>query len=162
MPRKPPPNPRRRAARKPPAPPPVAAPARMGQPPFVPTENQRKWVIGAAGIASHAFMAKRLGISKGTLRKNFRRELDDALPDMAIAVHANFFNIATGKDKAAAWAADRWLERRMPHMWRVQPVEIDAVVRASIVMAEPMSEEEWFREYGSNLASPGRTPTRTD
>ena len=118
------PKPRRRAARKPPAPPPPVAAPKMGQPPFVPTENQRKWVIGAAGIASHAFMAKRLGISKGTLRKNFRRELDDALPDMAIAVHANFFNIATGKDKAAAWAADRWLERRMPHMWRVQPVEI--------------------------------------
>jgi hypothetical protein len=119
------PKPKRRAARKAAPPPPVAAPARMGQPAFVPTDRQRQWVTSAAGLGiGQREMATKLGIARATLRKALRAELDNALPDIAVAVHANLLRIATGDSKSAAWAGDRWLERRMPHLWRVQPVEI--------------------------------------
>ena len=157
------PKPRRRAARKAAPPPPVAAPPKLGQPPFVPTDRQRQWVeVAAAGAVPQREIAALVGISRSTLRKAFKKELADGLTKATVSVHANFLRIATGDSKAAAWAAERWLRMRAPGQWHDQPTEIDAVVRASVVMAEPMSEEEWFREYGSSLASPGRTPTRTD
>jgi hypothetical protein len=77
-------------------------------------------------------------------------------------VHANFVRIAMGDSKAAAWAAERWLRMRAPEQWKDAPTEIDAVVRASVVMAEPMTEEEWLREYGRSMAPPGRTPAQSD
>ena len=176
------PKPRRRAARKPPAPPPpVAAPPKLGQPPFVPTDQDRQLVrvMVSGGIEAWAIcecLSRK--ISKGTLRKHFKREIATGAGEANAAVIASLHKLAVGQRarpaqtvngvhyhaqseiKPEVRAAQWWTQARMG--WKEPATEIDAVVRASVVMAEPMSEDEWFREYGSSLAPPGRTPTRTD
>jgi hypothetical protein len=103
-----------------PTPEPVAAPkARMGRPPYEPTAAERQWVtVAAAGAMPAADMCAKLAISQASLRKAFRSELNAALPDLTVRVHANFVRIAMGDSKAAAWAAERWLRMRAPEQWR--------------------------------------------
>lgn len=90
-----------------------------------PTETDRAWVrIAAAGAMPQEDICRRMGIAPGTLRKHYRAELNSALPDLTVRVHANFLRIATGDSRSAAWAAERWLRMRAPEQWRDQPTEI--------------------------------------
>lgn len=93
------PKPRRRAARKPPAPPPVAAP-KLGQPPFVPTDQDRQLVrvMVSGGIEAWAIcecLSRK--ISKGTLRKHFRREIATGAGEANAAVIASLHKLAVGQ-----------------------------------------------------------------
>jgi hypothetical protein len=92
------PKPRRRAARKPPAP--VAAPAKPGQPPFVPTDQDRQLVrvMVSGGIEAWAIcecLSRK--ISKGTLRKHFRREIATGAGEANAAVIASLHKMAVGQ-----------------------------------------------------------------
>ena len=57
------------------------------------------------------------------------------------------------------WAAGKLL----PKVYG-ERLELEANVRASVVTAEPLSEDEWNREYaaGGGVAPPGRTPKGAD
>lgn len=89
-----------------------------------PTETDRAWVrIAAAGAMPQEDICRRMGIAPGTLRKHYRAELNSALPDLTVRVHANFLRIATGDSRSAAWAAEKWLRMRAPEQWRDQPAE---------------------------------------
>ena len=111
--------------------------------------------IAAAGAMSQDAMAKNLGINRRTLAKAFREELDSALADLTVRVHANFLRIATGDSKSAAWAAERWLRMRAPQQWRDQPTEITGadggplVVTSYVVRAPKPTESaaEWLQTY---------------
>jgi hypothetical protein len=96
-----------------------------GPPPYEPSPAQRQWVtIAAAGSMPQRDMAAKLGISLPTVGRAFRAELDSALADLTVRVHANFLRIATGDSKSAAWAAERWLRMRAPEQWHDQPLAI--------------------------------------
>jgi len=98
------PKPKRRAARKPRAPPPpppvVAAPPKPGQPPFVPTDQDRQLVrvMVSGGIEAWAIcecLSRK--ISKGTLRKHFRREIATGAGEANAAVIASLHKMAVGQ-----------------------------------------------------------------
>jgi hypothetical protein len=61
-------------------------------------------------------------------------------------VGANFFRIATGDSRSAAWAAERWLRMRAPEQWRDQPTEIanagDQPFAVSFRWADPPTAKE--------------------
>lgn len=75
---------------------------RNGRPPYEPTEKDKKFVIAmaAAGI-EQLEIARALDITKPTLRKHFRRELDTGQTIAVTEVAKSLFNMATGKNGPA-------------------------------------------------------------
>jgi hypothetical protein len=78
----------------------IVAPAhggRIGNPPFVPTEDQRRQVRALAQVfppAAQRYIAVKMGISETTLKKHFRDDLDIGRADMLATVGAQFINAA--------------------------------------------------------------------
>lgn len=85
-----------------------------GRPPFQPSEEMRKAVeaMSSVGIPQDD-IAKAFGISKPTLAKYFREELDTAAIKANARVAANLYKQATKDDIRSATPAIFWLKTRM-------------------------------------------------
>lgn len=84
-----------------------------GRPPHAPTAATRQAVemMAAAGIPSED-VARVLGITKPTLRKHYRAELDTASAKANAKVAQSLFKKATGDGPQAVTAAIFWLKTR--------------------------------------------------
>ena len=90
---------------------------RKGRPPYEPTEDQRRIVnIMAAGGLQQAQIAAAIGVSRPTLEKYFREELDGGGAKAHGMVVANLFRQATKDDPRATAAAIFWAKTRLG--WR--------------------------------------------
>ena len=85
----------------------------MPMPPHKPTDQQRKTVkaMSAYGITQNE-ICKVIGVSKETLEKHYRDELDRANAEACAKVAENLFRKATGEGKEAVTAAIFWLKTR--------------------------------------------------
>lgn len=90
----------------------------MARPSFQPTDEQRKvvWMMAAAGIPEED-IARAIGpkgISPVTLRKHFRKELDNATTEANAKMASRLFAIANQNDdlRAASTSAIFWLKTR--------------------------------------------------
>lgn len=93
-----------------------AAELKDGRKPFEPTEQQRTIVKLAAGVGyPHAEIARRIGVSKGTVEKHCREELSAGAAEANLKVGAHLLKMATGDPTkmttiiAAIW----WTKARM-------------------------------------------------
>lgn len=87
---------------------------KAGRPPYEPTDKDRKFVVSmvATGV-DQLEIARVLGITKPTLAKHFREELNtgQALANTEVAM--SLFNMATGKNGPAnVTAAIFWMKAR--------------------------------------------------
>lgn len=83
----------------------------MGQPPFAPTEEQRRTVRTLAGFGvQQEAIANHLDVDAKTLRKALRRELDGGLLEANTRVAQSLFNMATAGGNVAA--AIFWMKAR--------------------------------------------------
>jgi DNA-binding XRE family transcriptional regulator len=84
-----------------------------GQAPHEPTPAMRKQVeaLAAYGIPQEE-ICKVVGVSKPTLHKYYRDELDTAMPKANARVAESLFKKATGDGTAAVTAAIFWLKTR--------------------------------------------------
>ncbi len=84
-----------------------------GRPPHQPTEAGRKQVeaMSSYGIPQDD-IARVIGISKNTLEKHYREELDLAASKSNAMVAQNLFRMATEKDFKAIPAAIFWMKTR--------------------------------------------------
>jgi hypothetical protein len=165
------PKPKRRAARKP-APPPVAAPPKVGQPPFVPTDQDRQLVrvMVSGGIEAWAIcecLSRK--ISKGTLRKHFKREIATGAGEANAAVIASLHKLAVGQRARPAQivggvqyhaqseikpdvrAAQWWTQARMGWKERHEITGADGapLVQSYVVRAPSPTESaaDWIKTY---------------
>lgn len=78
-----------------------------------PTEQTRKQVkaLAAFGIPQ-IDICKVIGISKPTLEKHYREELDTGAVEATAKVAQNLYNKATGEGREAVTAAIFWLKTR--------------------------------------------------
>lgn len=94
-------------------------PNKGGRPEFAPTEEQRQRVmIWTAGGLPQKHIARILNLSEPTLRKHFRKELEDGLMEAnAMVMHACFINALTpsGKSDRALWLKCRagWTDKQV-------------------------------------------------
>ena len=88
-----------------------------GRPPHEPTEASRKQVkaIAAYGVPQDE-IGKVVGVSKPTLEKHYRDELDRAQSEVNAKVAESLFRKATGDGAQAVTAAIFWLKTRA--QWR--------------------------------------------
>lgn len=114
-----------------------------GRPPFEPSEEMRKAVeaMSSVGIPQED-IAKAFGISKPTLAKHFREELDTAAIKANARVAANLYKQATKDDIRSATPAIFWLKTRMGWKDSVQ-VEHSGSIDTRI---NQMSDDE-LREF---------------
>ncbi len=84
-----------------------------GRPPHQPTEATRKQVkaLSAYGIPQEE-IGKVIGVSKPTLEKHYRDELDRAQSEVNAKVAESLFRKATGDGAQAVTAAIFWLKTR--------------------------------------------------
>ena len=79
----------------------------------VPTEVFRKQVLHFCGMGlTHEQIAMMLSISRPTLEKYYRAELDKGEAEMNLNVATNLYTMATGTDRNAVTAAIFWLKTR--------------------------------------------------
>lgn len=84
-----------------------------GRPSHEPTDETREKVLDWSKCGTRQDqMASELKISKDTLRKHYRSELDTGMVMANAAVARNLFEIATSKEKGAVTAAIFWLKTR--------------------------------------------------
>jgi hypothetical protein len=108
-----------------------------------PTAEQRKQVEAMAGYGiPHDDIARVLSISKPTLQKHYRDELDTGHVKANAKVADNLFKIATGQGREAVTAAIFWLKVRAgwseyapsplpPPLGKKEQAQIDAVASKS-------------------------------
>ena len=111
-----------------------------GRPSYKPTDEQRKMVeaMSSVGIQQDN-IAKVLGISKPTLEKYFREELDVADVKANAKVAANLFRQATKDDPRSVVAAIFWMKTRMG--WK-EPVYNVHSGNIGVEHIDKMSEDE--------------------
>jgi hypothetical protein len=117
---------------------------RAGRPPFEPTREQRVLVQALSGNGiPHETIARLIinpqtneGITKPTLYKVFRAELDDGANAANALVITNLFRMATGKGPQAVTAAIFWAKTRMG--WK----ETTVVERREINNFEDLTDAE--------------------
>ena len=86
---------------------------RGGRPPYEPNELHRGQVKGMAmSGATEPTIAMVIGVSRPTLRKYYRQELNTAHLLASVDVAGNLYKIATGDSKQAVAAAKFWLACR--------------------------------------------------
>lgn len=118
-------------------------PVVRGRPPHAPTDvtrNQVKYYCGM-GLTQEQ-MATLMGITRETLRKHYREELDSGMAEMNLRVSENLYNIATNPDhKGTVQASMFWAKTRMG--WRDtnrtevtgpdgRPIQADIEIRDTI------------------------------
>ena len=85
----------------------------MARPAFEPTDEQRKQVEAMAGFGiPQVDIAKVIGISKPTLEKYFREELDVGSVKATAKVAQSLFKKATSDGSQSVTAAIFWLKTR--------------------------------------------------
>jgi hypothetical protein len=96
-----------------------------GRKPFVPTDEQRKLVstMSAMGLSHDqicVFLPMKSGkpMSRSTLIRHFRAELDHGALKATVKVAQNLFSIATSQEAGAVTAAIFWLKTRGGDAWR--------------------------------------------
>lgn len=84
-----------------------------GRPSHEPTEKDRNTVLAMAGYGiPQEDIAKVLGISRPTLEKHYREELDTGLVKANSAVARSLYEKALGDNSSAVTAAIFWLKTR--------------------------------------------------
>lgn len=84
-----------------------------GRPAYVPEEKDRKQVLTMAGIGlTQDQIAKIMGISDETLRRNYKNELETGTSRMNAMVAQNLYSIATSKGQGSVAAAIFWMKTR--------------------------------------------------
>ncbi len=126
-------------------------PSGRGQEPHVPTDLLRRQVAHfvAMGVSVEK-TATLVGVSRSTLHKHYRHEIDTAADIADLNVAANLFKVATSDAPQAAPAAQFWLSRRSKAFKEVKaveltgkdgrPIEIDH--RHAVIDARQLSPEE--------------------
>ncbi len=98
--------------------------------PHEPTPETRKQVETMTGFGvPQADVAKLLGISKPTLDKHYRPELDTGMLKANVQVTQSLFQKAIGNGPAAVTAAIFWAKCRMG--WRETPEELNVNMRVT-------------------------------
>lgn len=112
-----------------------------------PTDDTRRIVeAGAAyGVTQHV-LALMMGISKTTLDKHYRDELDLGKAKATMAVANNLFRMATGKGREAATCAIFFLKTMAVTKWKQTDPEIDPTqvpVALTLEGQEMLSADEY-------------------
>ena len=126
-------------------------PSGRGQAPHVPTDLLRKQVAHFIAMgASVEKTAELVGISRSTLQRHYKHEIQTAADIADLNVAANLFKVATSDAPQAAPAAQFWLSRRSKAFKEVKaveltgkdgrPIEIDH--RHAVIDARQLSPEE--------------------
>lgn len=136
-----------------------------GRPPFQPSEEMRKAVeaMSSVGIPQDD-IAKAFGISKPTLAKYFREELDTAAIKANARVAANLYKQATKDDIRSATPAIFWLKTRMGWKDSVQ-VEHTGSIDTRINQMSDDELREFIKERAARFSAGlggDRTPYGSD
>ena len=110
----------------------TVGPRGQGRPVFTPTEEQKTLVtVMIAGGIQHQHIANALGISKPTLEKHFRYEIDNGAAQANAKVIANLFRQTNDNVRAAEF----WLTNRMKGQWAHRH-EVDGNLKADATLTE--------------------------
>jgi hypothetical protein len=109
-----------------------------GRPPHVPTEATRKQVkaLAAYGVPQDE-IGKVIGVSKPTLEKHYRDELDRAQSEANARVAESLFRKATGDGAQSVTAAIFWLKTRA--QWKEPPTDTNMNLKADSSIAGLMA-----------------------
>lgn len=104
-----------------------------GRPSYTPTEEQKGLVsLMIAGGIEHRFIAAALGISKPTLEKHFRYEIDNAAAQANAKVIASLFKEANAGNIRAQ---EFWLTNRASGRWAYKQ-KLDAAVDLNVNLGD--------------------------
>ena len=118
-----------------------------GRPRHLVTEATQQQVIQLCAFGmTHDQVAAVMGISRPTLEKHYREQLDTGLIHMNASVAKNLYRLATGEEKEATRAAIFWLTQRGGEAWRQsQRVESNVSVQmkdAKTIDSKQLSVED--------------------
>lgn len=102
-----------------------------GRPKHLVTEETQAQVIQLCAFGmTHEQIATVLGVSRPTLEKHYKVQLDTGLLQMNASVAGNLYRIATSEEKEAVRAAIFWLTQRGGDSWsKAQRVESSVDLR---------------------------------
>lgn len=131
----------------------------------VPSHSDRKVVAALAAFGiKQDHIARKVGVTKKTLEKHYRDELDLAMTDADAAVVHNLHKKATGNGPGCVTAAIWWTKARLG--WKEHVVNENVGEPGVVVVRERMSKEEWLKQYGGKAgkdtnggAGDGKEPT---
>lgn len=138
-------------SRKPKPAPPIVTErtGKVGKPPYVPTDKDRLTVkVMVAGGILHTAIAGVLGISHVTLRKHFRREIDNGKAEVDAQVVASLITMAVGQKPAPGrqaiapnhHSAKWYTQARMGWMERIAVVDGGTEVDPTTLTDEQIAE----------------------
>jgi hypothetical protein len=122
-----------------------------GRPPHQPTEATRKQVkaLAAYGVPQDE-IGRVIGISKPTLERHYREELDRGEVEANAKVAESLFRKATGDGAQSVTAAIFWLKTRA--RWKEPPTDTNMNLTASGSIASLMGR---IATSGRKLHDPG-------
>ena len=122
-----------------------------GRPPHQPTEASRRQVraLAAYGIPQDE-IATVVGISKPTLEKHYREELDNGHVKANVKVAENLYRKATGEGREAVTAAIFWLKTRA--RWKEPTLDAAVTLSADHTIAGLLHR---IAHHGQKLHDPG-------
>ena len=125
--------------------------AKSGRPPHQPTEATRKQVkaLAAYGVPQDE-IGRVIGISKPTLERHYREELDRGEVEANAKVAESLFRKATGDGAQSVTAAIFWLKTRA--RWKEPPTDTNMNLTASGSIASLMPR---IATSGRKLHDPG-------
>jgi DNA-binding XRE family transcriptional regulator len=122
-----------------------------GRPPHEPSEASRRQVraLAAYGIPQDE-IARVIGVSKPTLEKHYRPELDRAETEANAKVAESLFRKATGDGARAVTAAIFWLKTRA--RWKEPTLDAAVTLSADHTIAGLLHR---IASHGQKLHDPG-------
>lgn len=125
--------------------------AKGGRPPHQPTEATRKQVkaLAAYGVPQDE-IGRVIGISKPTLERHYREELDRGEVEANAKVAESLFRKATGDGAQSVTAAIFWLKTRA--RWKEPPTDTNMNLTASGSIASLIAR---IATSGRKLHDPG-------
>ena len=116
----------------------MGLPGKPGRRPHSPSETARKQVraLAAYGVPQDE-IGKVIGVSKPTLEKHYREELDRAALEANARVAESLFRKATGDGSQAVTAAIFWLKTRAN--WKEPPTDTNMRLSADVSIAGLMA-----------------------
>lgn len=113
---------------------------KTGRPPYEPTDQHRQTVkIMAAGGIPAEKIAQAVGVSKQTLYRHYKKEIQTSALEANAAVVASLFKQAT---KGNVTAAIFWLKTRMKWSENSEIVEASTERKRYTVQIVPMADNE--------------------
>lgn len=123
-----------------------------GRPAYQPTERDRKQVKTLAGMGvPHEQLCKLIGVSKPTLEKHFRAELDTGLAEANAQVAQSLFKMATDKDRPNVAAAIFWMKAQAG--WQDRPAELGKKEQAEVEARTAEKDTGWDGLIGGNVTA---------